>query len=237
VLVISTAALGITSVLVGRARDAAVAQRRQARAAVDDMYSKVADQWLEDRLDPVQADFLRKALAYYESFTADDGTEPSVQLERGRAQLRLADVLRKLGRHAEAQIAYRRAIDLLGPLAASGRAGVRQDPLEAESPEPRDDDAAAHLALARTRLASSFAESGRYAEADALAREALLTPLGSSASGALIEGRTLRLLAEIERATGRPKEAEATFGRALERLADLTRNFDDVEPRYESALA
>ena len=119
-----------------RERDEARRQRQQARMAVDDMYSKVADQWLEDRLDPLQREFLGKALAYYEGFTRQDSSDPTVRQERGRASLRMGDVLRKLGRHDEAERAYRQSIAILEPLAREPSvAGYRR-----------------HLASALTRL-------------------------------------------------------------------------------------
>ena len=44
--------------------------------AVDDMYTKVAENWLEDRLDPLQKEFLEKTLDYYEKFTGFAASDP-----------------------------------------------------------------------------------------------------------------------------------------------------------------
>jgi serine/threonine protein kinase len=65
VLVVGVGALAVATVLVRRERDAArqqrdVArqQRETARGAVNDMYTGVAEDWLEDYLDPKQLEFL-----------------------------------------------------------------------------------------------------------------------------------------------------------------------------------
>ncbi len=68
-LVTTTIALGVGTVLVTRERNEAKLQGKQARQAVDDMYTKVAENWLEDRLDPLQKEFLEKTLAHYQIWT------------------------------------------------------------------------------------------------------------------------------------------------------------------------
>ncbi|HWE38560.1 MAG TPA: protein kinase, partial [Isosphaeraceae bacterium] len=124
-LVTATVALSVSTVLIRRERNEAQFQRNearvqrgQARNAVDDMYTEVAEKWLEDRLDPVQKQFLEKALAYYDTFAGQDGADMPVRLERGRAYQRMGDILLKLGRRDEADKAYRKAADLIGGVAA-----------------------------------------------------------------------------------------------------------------------
>ena len=65
-------ALSTGYVLVSRERDEATAQRGLARRAVNDMYSGVADDWLEDTLDSKQKEFLELALDYYRNFSGRD---------------------------------------------------------------------------------------------------------------------------------------------------------------------
>src|SRR5262249_45463658 len=151
-------ALSVSTVLIRRERDEARAQRRQARLAVDDMYSKVADQWLEDRLDPLQREVLAQALAYYENFTRPAASGPPLRPGRGRASLRMGDVLRKLGRHDEAEAAYRRSVEVLDRLARDESAAPGHRRL---------------LASALTRLGGSLTDRGRYGEAEPLLRRSV----------------------------------------------------------------
>ena len=92
--------------MIARERDEARAQRRiaqersrQARRAVDDMYTRVAERWLYDQpmLTGVHREFLEKALRFYESLADDDG-DPSIEVDRARALGRMAWIRLRLGR-------------------------------------------------------------------------------------------------------------------------------------------
>src|SRR5206468_3811927 len=67
-LVFAVGVLACTTCVVMRQRDEARQRRRQAREAVDTMFSDVAEQWLADQphLEPVQQKFLLRALQSYE---------------------------------------------------------------------------------------------------------------------------------------------------------------------------
>ncbi len=208
VLIMAVVGLSVTSVLIGRERDEARRQRQQARQAVDDNYTRVAEEWLADRLDPLQLEFLQKALAYYRDFAAADAADPGLRREQGRAYLRMGDVLRKLGRHDEAEPAYRRSIAILGRLAVEAPAVA----------EVRD-----HLAEATYRLGSERATRNRAAGLDeagqlfrtaAATQEARLAEAPATARRVAL-GRTLDALADLLRVTGRADEAEATYRRAI----------------------
>ena len=56
------------------------------------MYTKVAENWLEDRLDPLQKEFLEKTLAHYQTLTGQAADEPAVRLEHGLAFQRMGDI-------------------------------------------------------------------------------------------------------------------------------------------------
>ncbi len=60
-------------------------QRDVARRAVDEMYTLVAQDWLSrsTNLQPLQRDFLQKALEYYEEFASEKDVEPEFRV-RGR---------------------------------------------------------------------------------------------------------------------------------------------------------
>jgi serine/threonine protein kinase len=124
VLLMGMVALAVSTVLIARQRDVARARERQARQAVDEMYTQVAEQWLADEphLEALQQEFLGKALAFYKGLTAEGSTDPSLQQECATAYRRMGNIHRKLGQHAEAREAYRRAIGLQEQLATGAPA-------------------------------------------------------------------------------------------------------------------
>jgi serine/threonine protein kinase len=104
-----------------RERDEANTRRDQARRAVDQMYTEVADKWLsgQPHLEPLQRDFLQRALTFYEEFAGDGRSDPVVCLEAGRAAVRVADIHGKLGESERAEATYQEALDRLARLAAA----------------------------------------------------------------------------------------------------------------------
>jgi serine/threonine protein kinase len=111
-----------------RARQIADKQRQRAednfalaRRAVDEMYTEVAQKWLDEqvRMTEVQRQFLEKALRFYQGFAQQAGKEPTVQLEAARAYKRVGDIQGKLGAYPDAETAYRDALHILEPLAAN----------------------------------------------------------------------------------------------------------------------
>jgi serine/threonine protein kinase len=91
-------------------KSALLAQSRSqlARSAIDDMYTKVAQEWLAQAGDmtELQKDFLEKALAYYEVLGQDNDRDPKVRIEKLRSQLRVANIHESLGRHPTAETVY-----------------------------------------------------------------------------------------------------------------------------------
>lgn len=229
VVLIGIISLSVTAFVVSRERDEARRQRQQARRAVDDMYTQVADQWLEDRLDPLQRSFLEKALSYYESFTSEDARDPAVRQEHGRAYLRKGDVLKKLGRHQEAEASYGRAIDVLSAL-SNERPPVRENRL--------------HLATAHNHLAGSYvAAGGRFPDAvkhykQALDLQQALVKEAPSSTYRIALAKTEKGLSDLHRLTGRPDEAEADVRQAVELLEPVVAESPKaVEPRQDLAAA
>jgi serine/threonine-protein kinase len=86
-------------------RQRALEHARQARKAVDEMYTSVAEKWLyeQPKLSQIQRDFLEKALAFYQKFAREDGAGPDVELEQAKALSRLAWLQLRLGRPSEAE--------------------------------------------------------------------------------------------------------------------------------------
>ncbi|HEY2154767.1 MAG TPA: protein kinase [Isosphaeraceae bacterium] len=225
-LVTATIALSVSTVLIRRERNEARFQRNearvqrgQARNAVDDMYTEVAEKWLEDRLDPVQKQFLEKALAYYETFAGQDGADMPVRLERGRAYQRMGDILLKLGRRDEADKAYRKASGLIGAVAAD---------FPGES-EPKH-----HLANAKASLGVLLSDRGDFAGAKTLFEDArsIQNPLVAAGQATpqdrLFLARADRGLAEVHRKRGENSEAVLLFQAAcsvLEPASDFKDEF------------
>ncbi len=73
------------------ARGDAEANFRHARQAVDDMYTQVARKWLahQPQMEPVQREFLEKALAFYQRSAARSGADPALRLETAHAHARV----------------------------------------------------------------------------------------------------------------------------------------------------
>jgi eukaryotic-like serine/threonine-protein kinase len=113
------------------ARDRAEARSRLARQAVDDMYTHFAERWLGDQpqMDEVQEQFLLKALQIYEGLAAEEENDPSLRRETAQALTRMGQIYRTLGRTAEAQKAFDRAIALQEDLLEThpGSEQYRQD--------------------------------------------------------------------------------------------------------------
>ena len=91
------------------------------------MYTQVAEKWLAEQasLTPLQREFLEKALAFYERFAAEEGSDPQVRHEAIRALYRVGLIRERLGRHAEAEAAFRQVValvtDLVRPVPRSAR--------------------------------------------------------------------------------------------------------------------
>jgi serine/threonine protein kinase/Flp pilus assembly protein TadD len=157
-LLLTTAALAFGLVRTYQARKQAEQNLQHALRAVDRM-TRVAERWLSRApyLEPVQRELLEEALASYEEFLRDNGSDPSLRRETARAYRRVATIRAALGRHAEAEEAYARALPLLEALAA-------ESPGDAESRE--------ELALCHNNRGNLYQSRGRLAEAEAEYREA-----------------------------------------------------------------
>ena len=189
-------------------RRKADARAHDARQAVDEMYTEVAQKWLDSQtgLEPVQRDFLEKALRFYDSFSREQGTDPAVRQATARAYRRVGDIRLRLGRHAEAETAYDQAQSLLGPLALA--APDREDLLREQA------DILNNLGVLRAKL-------GRVSEAETAYRRAVtLKEQLAARHPDNLEPRqsvvgSLGNLATLLASTGRMPEAVAEIRRAL----------------------
>ncbi len=190
-------------------------KRRQARKAVDEMFTRVAREWLdhEPQLEEVQRDFLLQALQFYEEFAREQGDDPETIEYRANAHLNAAGIHFKFGQHEKAEGAYRQAIALFQKLA--------------ENP---DRGASGELGWARSlgNLGALFATAARTREAEDAHREAirlkkkLLERFPRSAEHRESLAISRYNLAVLLKESGRGGEAEPLLTEALSAFKDLT---------------
>ncbi|WP_406697429.1 protein kinase [Singulisphaera sp. Ch08] len=191
-----------------RAERRAEARTTQARRAVDEMYTQVAEKWLaqQPKLTAVQAEFLEKALGFYEAFAAEQGDAPEAQFEAARARHRVGVIQFAFGKFDQAAAASQQAVGQLEALAA--RHPTR--------PAYRTELAAACLSLATQEV-----ELDRLDEAETLQKRAVSTleavaaeaPKGRESQVQL--ARSLAALGGLYERRGRYQEAEPLLRRGL----------------------
>jgi eukaryotic-like serine/threonine-protein kinase len=131
-----------------RAYASARQQRDEARRAVDQMYTRVAQSCLNKlpNLQPLQREFLEKALADYEEFAVQDDADLSLRTDGAWASWRLGAVQHHLGKLVAAEQGYRQAIDKLEAMSAG---------------QPMGRDVLEPLSAAYERMAGLLRETGR----------------------------------------------------------------------------
>jgi tetratricopeptide (TPR) repeat protein len=236
---LGVAGLVVSNVIISRERDEARTQRRialdesrhaemerqraedrsrQARRAVDEMYTEVAEKWLyeQPKLSQVQHNFLQKALVFYEQFSKEEGADPAVQLERAKALSRLAWLQLRLGRPHEAEASLYKPVEILTAL--SDRFADRPVYLE-------------ELGHVYATLASRFSEQKRWTEANP-AREKALEAYSKLVNRFPGEARHRTELATNQaqlglqyQLSGRPLEAQKLGADGLASLDSLQHDF------------
>jgi serine/threonine protein kinase/uncharacterized protein HemY len=214
VLVVTSLALALSTVLIQAARLNAIKQRNAARRAVDDMYTDVAERWLEQEpeMEEVQREFLLKALRYYEDFSQEPGSDPAVRFATALAYRRVGDIQQKLGDFSRAEPAYTEAVRLLTRLAEDFRS---------------HSEYRAALALCHHNLGGLLAQVKRHEEAEGALRRAVALreqlvqeapgpsqPRYDLAASATALGRVLH-------SRGRPQGAQEQYRLALGLLEGL----------------
>ena len=206
-LVTATVALAMGYALVSREKDRADRRSRQARRAVDEMYTQVAERWLADqpRMQPLQREFLEKARRFYEEFARERSSDPDVRRGVGLAQRRVGDIQSKLGRHVEAVEAYRSAISMQQSLVDSA---------------PSNLDYRAELAESHTNLGFQLVTLSRPDDAEAAYRRAIEIQeklVGTQEISAVQSSLALSWgnLGELYRSVGRVPDAEQAFEKSL----------------------
>jgi serine/threonine protein kinase len=229
VLLVAVVAWAVSTVLIVRQRNEAVAQRKLARQAVDRMYTEVAEEWLEQQshLQELQRRFLLEALRYYEAFAEDPSTDPELRLQAGAAYRRVGQIQFRVGEPARALEACNQAVGIHGALATAFPA----------RPEYRRE-----LAASQNSFGIVCLYFGKMEEAErALHRSVeLLEELAAASVPAPQDQHQLAMnqnnLAVLYRRTGRSREAEQTWGKAVTVQERLVADFPDVR-RYRLGLA
>jgi len=113
-LLVAIAGLAASTVLIARKQREVERQRDRARKAVDEMYTEVAQKWLsqQPQLEPLQREFLLNALAFYQDFARERGSDPAARRGAARAEQNAGNILDRLGEHSRAESAYRRAAEI-----------------------------------------------------------------------------------------------------------------------------
>ncbi len=119
-LLLATVLLGISVAMINdeRAQTAAALSDAQAslqvaRTAVDEMYTELASDWLDNDMEitPTQRGFLDKALRIYLRLIDEARSDPESQWEKGTTTAHMAQILYKLGRFPAAEMGFELSIE------------------------------------------------------------------------------------------------------------------------------
>jgi serine/threonine-protein kinase len=208
-----------------RARDS----YRLSREALEACVKRVAEdpRLKEGLLEDLRRRVLEADAVFYEKFVKLQGDEPEFQAERGRAYLRLGDVMAQLASPEKALRPYGKALAVFQRL-------VEQHPANRFY---QNDLAGAHNQLANKYRALARFQDAERAHREALALRQVLVakhPGVPEYRVGLAASHNNRALLYLE--TNRPKDAEHDFGSArkiLERLVDEQPN----AAQYKEELA
>jgi tetratricopeptide (TPR) repeat protein len=214
-LLLAAAGLAVSNVLVRREQARAEAQRRQveanfqkARDAVDQMLAEVGHKWLANvpQMEPVRRKLLERALAFYEGFLEERGTDPALRWEAGRAYRRVGDIRDLLGEYERAEQAYAAALEVLGGLVAE---------------RPADPDYRQELARSHNGLGVLLQDTGRDRAAEGAWLRALALQEQLAAEHPAVAdyrqelARSHNNLGILLHKAGRAREAEEAYRQAL----------------------
>jgi serine/threonine protein kinase/Flp pilus assembly protein TadD len=225
-------------------RRRAEARTRFARQAAE-TYAQIAEKVLANRphMEREERKLLERVLDFYQELAREDGSDPVIRMETGRAYRRVGNIQQKLGRHEEAEKAYRRSLALLEPLPdqspagplfqyelagtlnnlgglllTTGRPGAAEKPLRrslalCEKLRDRFADGPSGELLEAMLRAGPAGESGEGSRRSP-ARDAKLVNECSKAFRNRLAGAHSNL-GLVLAATGRPAEAEQAYQEAL----------------------
>jgi len=224
-VILALAGLVVSNRTIARERDQARRQRekadyraQQARHAVDQMYTRVAEDWLanQPRLEPLQSEFLIQALRFYEEFARDEGNNPVVRRETALALRRVGAIQFKFNDYPQAESALRRSLRIMDDL------------LLIDPPDPADRLQWVESELALGRL---LKRRGKAAESADHFRRAVKYCQGLVAEGAGSPASHLALADALVHFA-----AEETLREAISTLSELRIEGADRE-KYDTILS
>lgn len=214
--------------LAAEQRQAARANFQKARDVVDKMLTRLGgDLAHQPRLEKTRRDILQEALAFYQGFLQESGSDPEVRRETAGAHFRVGEIHRLLGQRAEAVGACAAAAELWRGLAADW-------PAEAEYREQQ--------ALCHNCRGLDLHVLGRLPEAEEALRQAVA--LEQCLADEFPHEPRYRLelagsrnnLGLVLKAVGHLRDAERTFRQVSETERQLAAEFPKV-PNHRQLLA
>jgi len=195
-----------------RQRDRAEKHYQRALEAVDRLLTRVGEKELAPVpfMDATRLRLLEDALEFYRGFLVDEGEDPTVLRDIGRAQGRISRIQSMLGRLEEAEKACDSAISIQSNLVAG----------MPDEPENRLD-----LAKTKRQRAAIWQLAGRLADAERLLREVLSDESTNSLPARLERAELQFILGSVCHETSQPKNAESAFDAALELADGLVRDY------------
>ena len=209
-----------------RQRRASEESLRDARSAVEDLLTEVAESRLLDApgLEPLRRELLRTALDYSRKFAERRGDDPIVRAELASSLYRLGRITADLGDPGEALGLFRRSLEIRSDLASAS---------------PGDDRARIDLAWSRHKVGDLLLEVGRPDEGEAELRRAVALLEGASAASAPGARRDLALtlgcLGTLLGRSGRDAQALGPYREALAIYRGMAD--EDPSPRIAADLA
>ncbi len=190
-----------------RSRADARRQRDVARRAVNEMYTLVAQDWLskQTKLQPLQRDFLEKALLYFQEFAGEKDADPSIRIEAAWAFYRMGEIERRLGNTEAGERGYRGAIESLEALGKGNPPG----------PDVLEPLAGCYAGLGELLDETGRAEESTKVQAHSIElRRMLIDCIPETAANFSILATRYEELGTSLGRNGRNKEAEVAFKKA-----------------------
>lgn len=211
-----------------KAGERALRNATRARQAVERLLTRVSDDLVATpQTEQLRRKLLQDALTFHMQFEEDEeGDDPQIRFESALARVSLGVLYWRLGRAADAETAYREAIDRLTRLTEG-------------SPERRDFQV--ELSHAYNYLGTLCYQRGRNEDAGRYFRESLrlhqeLSPDPDPAAHIHVTAKLINNLANVLRSSGQLDAALREYRRAVALHTELTSG-DPNQPDYSLDLA
>ena len=206
-----------------RQRDRAERHYQRALEAVDRLLTRVGETGLAPVpfMDATRLRLLEDALEFYRGFLEDEGGDPRVHRDIGRAHGRISRIQSMLGRLDEAEKSCNNAIEIQSNLVTE---------------MPGDPEYRLDFDKSRRQLAAIWHLTGRIADAERLLREVLSHVSPSSLSARAERAELQYMLGSVCHETSQTGNAESSLDAALELADGLVRD-DSINPDHQAIKA